>query len=109
MKESKSERRLQTRVETRQPVTVKSAGGIELTGHTRDLSSSGIFLYLDSKIAAGTEMEMILILPAELTQGEKRWVCCQASVVRVEEGGKDGQVGVAARVRSMDFLPEIMG
>jgi len=109
MSESKSERRSQPRVETRQAVTVKSAGGVELTGQTRDLSSNGIFLYLDSKIAAGTEMEMVLILPAELTQGEKRWVCCQASVVRVEEGGKDGQVGVAATVRSMDFLPEIMG
>jgi hypothetical protein len=51
---------------------------------------------------------MVLILPPELTQGEKRWVCCQASVVRVEDK-KDGNFGVAARIRNMDVLPEILG
>jgi hypothetical protein len=51
---------------------------------------------------------MVLILPPELTQGEKRWVCCRASVVRVEEN-RDGNFGIAASIQNMDILPEILG
>jgi hypothetical protein len=46
----------------------------------------------------------VLILPPELTDGEKCWVCCQATVVRVEEDGTE--FGVAAQIRRMDILPE---
>jgi hypothetical protein len=52
---------------------------------------------------------MVLMLPAQLTDGEKRWVCCQASVLRVEPGGEDGRFGVAASIRSIATLPEIQG
>jgi hypothetical protein len=48
----------------------------------------------------------VLILPPELTSGEKCWVCCHARVLRVEQGaGKD--FGVAAEIRRMNILPEI--
>ena len=49
------------------------------------------------------------MLPSQLTDGEKRWVCCQATVVRVEPGGEDGCFGVAACIRSIAALPEIAG
>ena len=49
------------------------------------------------------------MLPAQLTDGEKRWVWCQAAVIRVEAGGADGRLGVAAKIRSMATLPEIGG
>jgi|SRR3954463_11933194 c-di-GMP-binding flagellar brake protein YcgR len=108
MANPKSERRNGRRVTARVPVSIKSkAAPIEASGFTRDLSSGGIFLYTDSQITAGSELEMVLILPPELTHGEKQWVCCQASVVRVEGGEKDGDVGVAASIRSMEILPEI--
>ena len=55
----------------------------------------------------GSDLEMVLMLPAQLTDGEKRWVCCQASVIRVEAGGEDGHFGVAASIRSIATLPEI--
>ena len=102
-----NERRVGQRLAVRLPVTVKAkdeAG--EQQVFTRDLSSKGIFFYLDSEISAGAELEMVLMLPAELTAGQKRWVCCQASVVRVEEN--PGQnFGVAAAIRRMEILPEI--
>lgn len=69
---------------------------------------SGIFLYTDAHILEGSELEMVLMLPQQLTGGEKRWVCCQASVIRVEEG-PERQFGVAASVRSIATLPEIPG
>jgi hypothetical protein len=92
------------------PVKIKSKEGtLQTTGYTRDLSSNGIFLYTNCEIVAGSELEMVLILPPELTQGEKRWVCCQASVVRVENAGDGGNFGIAANLHSVEILPEIAG
>ncbi len=89
-------------------VSIKHGEGLpDTAGVSRDLSRSGIFLYTDSQISAGTELEMVLILPAEITQGEKQWVCCRASVIRVEDGEKQGRLGVAASIRSLEVLPEI--
>src|SRR6202158_1835472 len=90
MSNIKPERRSRQRHPARVPVSIKAQSGtVQTTGVTRDLNSSGIFIYTDSKISEGSELEMVLILPPEITHGEKQWVCCQASVVRVE-GNKDG-------------------
>jgi hypothetical protein len=106
----KPERRSRQRVPARVPVTLKSKEGtLQTTGYTRDLSTTGIFLYTDSQIGEGSELEIVLILPPELTQGEKRWVCCQGSVVRVESAGDGGNFGVAANLRTMEIMPEIAG
>jgi hypothetical protein len=109
MPDSKSDRRSRQRIDARTGVSIRSSQGEPATGITRDLSMSGIFLYADSEILVGSELEMVLMLPAQLTDGEKRWVLCQASVVRVEPDGADGQFGVAASIRSIATLPEIPG
>jgi PilZ domain len=109
MPSPKSERRSGQRVSARVPVSVGSPKSEPANGFTRDLSFSGIFLYSDSEILEGSDLEMVLMLPPELTNGEKRWVCCQASVIRVEPGGKDGRFGVAASIQTMESLPEILG
>lgn len=105
----KAERRSRSRVAARMPVSVRT--GTEnpvAAAYTRDLSMNGVFLYTDSQIHEGSELEVVLMLPPELTEGEKRWVCCQAAVVRVEKApGKSG-LGVAASIRNMQVLPEIM-
>jgi len=101
------DRRSRQRVPARIPVRVKSAvGRWELAAETRDVSTNGVFLYSKSRLAEGSELELVLILPPELTSGEKCWVCCHARVLRVEQGsGTD--FGVAAEVLRMDMLPEI--
>jgi len=109
MPDPKSERRFSRRIPTRVGVSIRSARSEPTTGHTRDLSMSGIFLYANSEILVGSELEMVLMLPTQLTDGEKRWVCCQASVIRVEPGGEDGRFGVAASISSIATLPEIGG
>jgi len=65
-----------------------------------------VFFYSDSGFSEGSQLEMVLILPPELTFGEKRWVCCQASVVRVEEDA-GRRYGVAAVIEKFEILPEI--
>ncbi len=100
-----TERRAGTRISTRVPTRVRTAQGADHTAQTRDVSANGIYLYTNSRMQPGSDVELVLILPPELTSGEKCWVCCQATVVRVEEEGKE--FGVAAQIRRMDILPEV--
>jgi hypothetical protein len=99
------ERRSGTRYATRIPTRVRTPHGTDQSAQTRDVSANGVFLYTKSRIEKGADVELVLILPPELTSGEKCWVCCQATVVRVEEDGTD--FGVAAQIRRMDILPEV--
>ena len=94
MEKPKPERRSSTRVPLSVPVAVRASNQAgELRATTRALSS---------------RIELVLILPPELANGERRWACCQASVVRVENGPDSG-FGVAATLDSVDLLPEIEG
>jgi hypothetical protein len=102
------DRRSQKRIQTRVPVQIKAQAGTVQTGHTRDLSTNGVFLYTDTHLDEGSELEIILVLPPELTNGEKRWACCQASVVRVEPS-EQGSLGMAASIRRFELMPEIPG
>jgi c-di-GMP-binding flagellar brake protein YcgR len=99
-----NERRSQKRIPARIPVSIRSSSD-RAQAETRDISASGIFLYTTKRLAEGSALEMVLMLPAELTQGEKRWICCQAEVIRVEGSGE--RFGVAAAIRNIDALPEI--
>lgn len=102
---SDNERRSGTRIAARVPTRLRTQQGVEIPAQTRDVSANGIFLYTNSKMEEGTDVELVLILPPELTSGEKCWVCCQAKVVRVEDQGSE--FGVAAQIRRMDILPEV--
>src|SRR3984893_5256475 len=104
---SETDRRSRSRVVAKLPVRVRStAANTELSAQTRDVSTNGVFLYTNSRMREGSDVELVLILPPELTSGEKCWVCCHARVLRVEQGpGKD--FGVAAEIERMDILPEI--
>ena|SRR5579863_4941453 len=101
------DRRSRKRVVTRLPVRVRGAAtSPELSAETRDVSTNGVFLYTESRMAEGSNVELVLILPPELTSGEKCWVCCHARVLRVEPGSGKG-FGVAAEIERVDILPEI--
>jgi c-di-GMP-binding flagellar brake protein YcgR len=108
MTQQKSSNRSKARVPVQLPVTIKAKdGSVQETATTRDLSTGGVFLYTNSAITEGAKLELVLVLPAELTFGERRWVCCQASVVRVEKPSQVGNFGVAARIDRFEVLPEI--
>ena len=107
MTRDQPEQRCIQRLPVHVEVTIRSGQNQTCTGLTRDLSRNGVFFYTDSRIREGSDLEMVLMLPPELTQGEKSWVCCQASVVRVEEAAGNGQIGVAASIRNIASLPEI--
>ena len=109
MTSEKPEKRSLPRVPVQVQVSIRSGQSQASTGLTRDLSRNGVFFYTDSQIHEGSDLELVVMLPPELTQGEKSWVCCQATVVRIEEAPAAGQVGVAANIRNIASLPEIPG
>ena len=100
-----TERRSGQRVPVRVPVKVRHEGG-ERQGLTRDLSSSGVFLYSESGMKAGAKLDLVMMLPPGLGLGPGGWTLCEASVVRVEESEGKG-MGVAATLDRIAFLPEI--
>ena len=100
-----TERRSGQRLPVSVPVKVRHQGS-EHQGLTRDLSSSGIFLYSESGMKAGSKLELVIMLPPGMGLGPGGWTLCQASVVRVEESDGKG-MGVAATIDRIDFLPEI--
>ncbi len=102
------ERRRKERTPVRVPVKVRpqEGEGPEMSGVTRDLSSSGVFLYSDAPLEAGTKLDLVIMLPGGLGFGPGGWTLCQASVVRVEKSDGKG-VGVAATLDRIDRLPEL--
>lgn len=102
---AETDRRAGSRIATRVPTRVRTQQGSDCTAQTRDVSANGVFMYTKSRMETGADVELVLILPPELTSGEKCWVCCQATIVRVEEEGSE--FGVAAQIRRMDILPEV--
>jgi hypothetical protein len=104
-KNTSSERRSGQRMPVRVPVKVHHDGG-EHPGLTRDLSSSGIFLYSESGMKAGSKLELVIMLPPGLGLGPGGWTLCEASVVRVEKSDGKG-MGIAATLDRIELLPEI--
>ncbi len=106
MTEKITDRRSRQRLPVRVPVKVRHHGG-EHPGLTRDLSSTGIFLYTETGMKAGSKLDLVVMLPPGLGLGPGGWTLCEASVVRVEESEGKG-MGVAATLDRIALLPEIV-
>jgi PilZ domain len=98
-------RRSLQRMPVRVPVKVRHQGG-EHEGLTRDLSSTGIFLYTETGLKEGSKLELVVMLPPGLGLGPGGWTLCEASVVRVE-ASEDRGMGIAATLDRIALMPEI--
>jgi hypothetical protein len=101
--ETSTERRVAPRTPVCQAVTVKFAasGQYEFTGVSKNMSSSGIFLYVDSTIEEGAKVELLLTLPSETSQPVPMRV--RGTVVRVE---KSSPAGIAIAFDSLVIAPD---
>ena len=106
MKSQSPDRRSESRQSVSLPVKMRKSDGAEHEGLTRDLSSTGIFLYSDGALESGSKLELVVMLPAGLGFGPGGWTLCQASVIRVEQADGKG-VGIAATLDRIELLPEI--
>lgn len=76
------------------------------SGRTRDISTRGVYFTLDRDVDSGTELDITLTLPAEITRGTEVFVRAQGRVVRVDHQQDDGhpRVGVAAVIERYDII-----
>lgn len=90
------------------PVSVRYAanGADPANAQSRDVSARGICFYVDTQMAAGSQIEFTLTLPAEITLTENIRVQCKGKVVRVDDGAPNGKVAVAAVIDEYEFLSQ---
>src|ERR1700694_4493607 len=75
-------------------------------GKTRDISTRGLYFVIDQNLEAGSQLDITLTLPAEVTRGTKVLVRALGKVLRVERRMEDGnaRMGVAAVLERYDII-----
>jgi hypothetical protein len=106
MPSPQQEKRNDPRKEVKVPAKVRTSQG-DIKAETLNLSKSGIFLECASRVSEGTAVDIVMILPKEITGEAAKWVCCSATVKRVEDKTNSGRYGVAATVDKIQAMPEL--
>jgi hypothetical protein len=75
-----------------------------VVGQTRDISTNGVFLYLDFQPVKGNWIELTLEFPARITGAQSAPVVCQGKIVRVEQQVLSNKFGVAVEIESCEDL-----
>ena len=75
-------------------------------GKTRDISTRGLYFIIDQNLEAGSELDITLTLPAEITHGTEVFVRALGKVVRVERRMEEDstRMGVAAVIERFDII-----
>jgi PilZ domain-containing protein len=104
-----TERRTTRRYDLSLPVIIrtpaKRAEGLQ-EGKTRDISTRGLYFIFDQDLEAGSELDLTLRLPAEITHGAEVLVRALGKVLRIEPRNEDGttRMGVAAVIERYDIV-----
>jgi hypothetical protein len=105
--QEEKDKRATRRFALRLPVSVRyGQDGEEHTAQTRDVSARGVCFYVDSAMQAGSALDFTLTLPPEITLTESIRVRCKGRVVRVESGGPNSKMAVAAVIDEYEFLAD---
>jgi len=107
MAKQKGEKRAVPRVQWQLPASVRFQTSGSTQVEVRDVSSHGLFFFTEDKVEKGSKLEIVLMMPPELQQFGQQWVCCQATVVRIEEDKPNQKLGVAAVIDRCEALPQI--
>lgn len=104
-----TERRTARRYDLSLPIIVRMPA--ERTANTknaktRDISTRGLYFVIDQDLEAGSDLDITLTLPAEITHGTDVFVRAFGKVVRVENKMEDGtsRMGVAAVIERYDII-----
>jgi hypothetical protein len=107
MSKARPEKRAQQRVAWKLPASVSVGGSRRSQAELRDVSSRGLFFFTQGKVEENSKLEIVLMMPPDLEPMGQQWVCCQATVVRVEENKPQNRIGVAAVIDRCEALPQI--
>jgi len=113
------ERRVGQRFPYLLPLSLRQPGtSIDGVGFTQDLSSRGVFFFTNAALTEGSEIELTLRMPSEITLGESMPVRCRGRILRVvrpaamsapDSSGTarpETKIGVAVRLEGYEYLPE---
>ncbi len=104
-----TERRTARRYDLSLPIIIRVPAERELDtqqGKTRDVSTRGLYFVVEQNLEAGSELDLTLTLPPEITHGTEVFVRALGKVVRVERRMEDGntRMGVAAVIERYDII-----
>jgi hypothetical protein len=111
------ERRVGQRFPYLLPLSLRQAEtSLEGVGFTQDLGSRGVFFFTDAPLTEGSEIELTLRMPSEITLGESMPVRCRGRILRVvrpsttaDSSQTEPKIGVAVRLEGYEYLPESYG
>src|ERR1700751_4827458 len=93
----------------------QAANSVEGMAFTQDLSSRGVFFFTDAPLSEGSEIELTLRMPSEITLGESMPVRCRGRILRIVRpasstynitGRAETKIGVAVRLEGYEYLPD---
>jgi c-di-GMP-binding flagellar brake protein YcgR len=104
-----TERRTTRRYDLSLPVVIRVPAERALNsqqGKTRDVSTRGLYFVVDQNMESGSQLDITLTLPAEITHGSEVLIRALGKVVRVERRMEDGnaRMGVAAVIERYDIF-----
>ncbi len=102
------ERRINRRFHMRLPLLVRWSGQeghtVEASAETQDVSSRGLYFYVDKQLPPGSPVEIVLTLPTEITMAGPVRVRCLGRIMRVEPQPSTKKLGIAAEIDRYEFL-----
>jgi c-di-GMP-binding flagellar brake protein YcgR len=103
------ERRTTRRYDLSLPIIIRIPAERELEtqkGKTRDISTRGLYFVVEQNLETGSELDITLTLPAEITHGTEVYVRALGKVVRVERHSSEDpeRMGVAAVIERYDII-----
>jgi 1,4-alpha-glucan branching enzyme len=106
MAQPRSDRRALRRFSLDLPIHIKRLNGdqSDATGHTRDVSSRGVYMLISSELKPGAPIEFVMTLPSEITLADPVRVRCQGRILRVDRDGQE--MGAAVAIDHYDFVGE---
>jgi len=107
MAKPKEEKRAAPRLQWQFPASVRFSGSGRTQVELKDISSRGLFFFTPAKVEEASKLEIVLMMPPEIERLGGQWVCCHATIVRVEENKAHNKVGVAAVIDRCEALPQI--
>jgi hypothetical protein len=104
-----TERRTTPRYNLSLPVIINSLidkEAVSRTGRTRDISMRGVYFTIDNDLTGGAELDLTIIVPAEVAGGTEVFIKTTGKVVRVDKGSGNGdqKVGVAAAFETYEIV-----
>ncbi len=95
----------------------QAENSVEGMAFTQDLSSRGVFFFTDAGLTEGSEIELTLRMPSEITLGESMPVRCRGRILRIvrpagsskvspDADRTETKIGVAVRFEGYEYLAE---